>query len=209
LLILSHRGYWKRVEEKNQKSALDRAILRGYGIETDIRDYQGKLVIAHDIPNRKSLSFDVILRSYRKNNSSSLLALNIKADGLQDKLKQLLEHYDIQNYFVFDMSIPDTLVYLRKGLCVFTRQSEYEPQPSLYSEAAGVWMDMFFSEWVREKHILSHLNKGKQVALVSPELHGRPHLPFWNYLLESPVVSSPRLMLCTDYPDSAREFFDE
>ena len=62
--ILSHRGFWLNPEEKNKQISFKRAVDCGYGIETDIRDYNGKLVISHDIPNEDCLQLDDFLQKY-------------------------------------------------------------------------------------------------------------------------------------------------
>lgn len=54
------------------------------------------------------------------------------------KLKELLEEYNITNYFVFD-----GLGYLKQNMKAFTRESEYEKVPSFYDEACGIWLDEF------------------------------------------------------------------
>jgi len=47
--ILSHRGYWKTVSEKNTPAAaFERSFSPRFGTETDIRDYAGGLVFPHD-----------------------------------------------------------------------------------------------------------------------------------------------------------------
>ncbi len=67
MIILSHRGYWKSEEERNQEVAFHRSFDLGYGTETDIRDIQGKLVISHDMPQGYNLqpslplSFSVVV----------------------------------------------------------------------------------------------------------------------------------------------------
>ena len=53
--IIAHRGFWKIESEKNTMLALERAIENGFGFETDLRDYAGKLVISHNPPDRKSV----------------------------------------------------------------------------------------------------------------------------------------------------------
>jgi hypothetical protein len=68
-------------------------------------------------------------------------------------------------------------------------------------------MDMFHGEWISPARIREHLQAGKQVALVSPELHGRPHLAFWTRLRDARLHAERDLMLCTDLPLAAREFF--
>ena len=79
------------------------------------------------------------------------LALNIKADGLHIKLKELIEEYKIENYFVFDMSVPDGLGYLKQNMKAFTRESEYEKTPSFYDEFQG--------HWITKEVIENHINK--------------------------------------------------
>jgi len=209
LAILAHRGFWQKPEEKNSPAALRRALAEGFGIETDLRDHAGRLVISHDPAGPDSFSAPDFLALCREINPLAPLALNIKADGLRPLLKSLLQHHPAQNYFCFDMSVPETLLYHRDGLRFFTRESEHEPAPVLYAPAAGVWLDMFTGDWATPAHLSQHLQAGKQVALVSPELHGRPHLPFWTSLRASPAARDPSLMLCTDHPQAAREFFHD
>ena len=90
MIILSHRGYWKTAEEKNTLKAFERSFSMGFGTETDIRDYECELVISHDIADEKSIKLEDFFRIYDDFNKSLPLALNIKADGLQLKLKSLL-----------------------------------------------------------------------------------------------------------------------
>ncbi len=208
MLLLSHRGYWKSAEEKNRINAFERSFALGFGTETDLRDYRGALVISHDIADEHSLPLADFFDLYRQMGTNLPLALNIKADGLQAKLESALDRYAIRNYFVFDFSIPDGLLYLNAGQPIFTRQSEYEAQPAFYAQASGVWMDGFHGDWMQEQEIAQHLDAGKRVCLVSPELHQRPHLALWQRLAALPFVSVDALILCTDYPEEARRFFN-
>ena len=52
--IISHRGFWKSKNEQNTIISFQRSFENGFGIETDIRDLNGKLVISHDIPQNSS-----------------------------------------------------------------------------------------------------------------------------------------------------------
>ena len=52
--ILSHRGYWNDKIEKNSLLALKTALEKGYGFESDVRDYMGNLVISHNIADNTS-----------------------------------------------------------------------------------------------------------------------------------------------------------
>lgn len=187
--------------------ALERALRSGYGVETDVRDAAGVLVIAHDPPVGLVPRATELLSLARTHGTHLPLALNLKADGLRSRLLELLKDQPGQNYFCFDMSAPETLACHRDGLRFFTRESEIESAPVLYRQSAGVWMDMFESDWIQPSDLLRHLESGKEVALVSPELHNRPHLAFWQRLRDAGLASEQRLMLCTDFPAAADSFF--
>ncbi|EKK0831083.1 hypothetical protein PKB33_001504 [Campylobacter lari] len=210
MVIISHRGVWNRCSEKNTSRAFRRSFENNFGIETDLRDMLGQIVISHDMSNNSCLTLDNFFALYQSFSNNFPLALNIKADGLQNVLKEFLEKYDVNNYFVFDMSVPDALLYIKAGFNVFTRQSEYEKQPSFYNEACGVWMDEFYEHWINEKTIQEHLENNKKICIVSPELHKKDFKKEWQEYKEisKKLDSGDSLMLCTDYPFQAREFFN-
>ena len=210
-MILSHRGFWLLKEEQNTLAAFKRSLENGFGIETDIRDYSSKLVISHDFPNNESLLVESFFEFYKsQKNGEKLIALNIKSDGLQNELFALLESYEIRNYFVFDMSVPDALLYLKKGITSFTRESEYEAQPSFYEEAEGVWIDEFNGPWISLDDIQKHRKNGKVAAIVSPELHKRSHINEWKkYKSLTNLAKDENIHLCTDFPLEAKKFFND
>lgn len=207
--ILSHRGYWKTAPEKNTNVAFDRSFQAGFGTETDLRDFTGRVVISHDPPKDAGISFDSFLQKHRSIDSALPLALNIKSDGLSPLVREMLIQYEVKNYFVFDMSIPDSIGYLRANIRFFSRQSEYEPEPAFYDDCSGVWLDCFRSIWYGMDLIQRHLRNGKQVCLVSPELHGRDRSELWDRLKEIDHSDFEGLMLCTDVPEEAQKQFHE
>lgn len=201
--ILSHRGYWIDAHEKNADIAFHRSFDSGFGTETDVRDLGGKLVISHDMPVGYPLELSDFLEMLRGRNLP--LAINIKADGLAQSLKKTMENYNVSDWFVFDMSIPDMRNYLNAGVPVFARMSEVERTPAWLEQSAGIWLDAFNSTWYSTQFIESLLEKGKRVCVVSPELHGRKHETLWFELLK--LHSHESLMLCTDYPAEAKKYF--
>lgn len=209
MIILSHRGYWLDPVEKNTKEAFVRSFQSGFGTETDIRDLQGRLVISHDPPQDSPCSVEKFLEIYKQYGDGLPLALNIKSDGLQTMLQELLVKHNVVNYFVFDMSVPDMLQYFRQQLRVFGRQSEYEPTPSCYDQTAGIWMDCFQGDWFTEAAVAQHRRAGKKVCLVSPDLHKRDHQPLWNLIKDWSPEIRKELMLCTDHPEEALRHFEE
>ncbi len=208
--IISHRGYWKRDEEKNTLSAFRRSFCLEFGTELDVRDYCGRLVVSHDIPDSSSMDFKTFLEIYCEYDRKLFLAINIKADGLQELIFDLLSEYQIENYFVFDMSVPDALGYLNFGMKVFARESEFETTPSFYEQADGVWMDEFKTPWITPQRIKHHIDNGKKMCIVSPELHQMDHLARWkDYKVVSRSLDEYGLMLCTDFPEEARRYFND
>ena len=199
--LLAHRGLWSQADQGNTLAALTRALEKGYGVETDVRDYGGRLVISHDPADSAAVDFSEFCRCYVEAGACSTLALNIKSDGLADQLQQVLAEYGVTNYFVFDMSVPDAMRYAQRSLPLFSRHSEVEPHVSLYEQCAGVWLDAFWSDWFEESNVVTHLNSGKDVCVVSPELHGRPKAAVWQWLREVHRPPGRRLMLCTDHPE--------
>jgi hypothetical protein len=106
--------------------------------------------------------------------------------------------------------MPDALGYLKKGLTFFTRQSEYEPHPYLYEPAAGVWLDEFNGHWITEEVILGHYRQAKKICIVSPELHKRNYREEWKQYKDIiDKFGTDDLMLCTDFPMEAQNFFNE
>lgn len=203
--ILAHRGYWLQSEERNTSAAFERAFADRFGVETDIRDLGGELVVSHDPALEGCMKTEDFFRRYKTSGCRTTLALNIKSDGLQQLLSAQLAHFEIKNYFVFDMSVPDLLQSLRAGLNCFTRISDIERADALSAQVSGVWLDCFDSDWFGEREILELQQSYPKVAIVSPELHGRSHLPIWEELKQ--LQDRDKLMLCTDFPQDARAFF--
>lgn len=203
--ILAHRGCWQHPDDRNSRAALNAAFRRGLGIETDIRDLNGEIVISHDMPRTGALQLKVLLDDYLMAGQPGCLALNIKADGLAPVLKQMLSERNITRYFCFDMSVPDTLAYLQAGLQVAARLSEYETPGLLTDMAPVIWLDSFHPADLWADNLQHWLSSAKQVCLVSPELHGRAPESLWTVLAKMPdsLRNHPGLMLCTDFPGRA------
>jgi glycerophosphoryl diester phosphodiesterase len=202
--IISHRGYWHEPAEKNSRAAFARTIAAGFGTETDVRDLAGGLVVAHDPPQGGEMAWSELLAQFE--GSGLPLAVNIKADGLAPLLRRAFEG-STTPWFAFDMSGPETVRYAREGLPFYTRWSDIEPDPILYAEAAGIWLDSFTDDqWIRPDLIRRGLDAGKLVCIVSSELHGREPRPLWDRLAE--LRGEARVTLCTDWPETAKAALD-
>jgi glycerophosphoryl diester phosphodiesterase len=204
---LAHRGLWAEPDERNTLAAFSGAFANGWGVELDVRDLDGELVISHDPPAAGALPFAAVVDAYVGHGCPGRLAVNVKADGLEALIADALRPVDPARWFAFDMSVPDSLRYASAGLPYYSRHSEIEPEPSLYDGSAGVWLDDFYGGFVTEERISAHLAAGKQVAVVSPELHKRDHLAVWDRWRRWDVWASPQVHLCTDHPTQAQEVF--
>lgn len=205
---LCHRGYWNEAIPQNSLVSFVAAFERGLGVETDVRDLDGELVISHDPPRSGAIRFDELLETWSSIPGAGVMALNIKADGLAKMLREKLTNVDPARYFFFDMSLPDTLHYIREGLPIFARHSEYERDIAFLQNARGVWMDCFESnELISPVELRSVADMGKEVAIVSPELHKRSQEAYWSELNASELWKSDRVLLCTDFPDQATKVF--
>lgn len=208
--ILAHRGFWHDKNERNSLKSLFKGLDKGYGLETDIRDLNGQLVISHDMPTTDSaIPLEKLLRYYADGGFTSTLGLNIKSDGLQEQLCQKLKDYCIERYFVFDMSVPDTIGYLTIGMPTFVRRSDLEHYPEIKSRAQGVWLDELIEPWIDSDVILEQCSEADAVCIVSSELHGRNFTSQWSAIVGALNIggASSKLLVCTDFPDKAERFF--
>jgi glycerophosphoryl diester phosphodiesterase len=210
LQIIAHRGYWNKHIKPNSWESFEQAFKLGYGIETDFRDFNGQLVVSHDPPlATNDLIFATDFFNLASKYPNQMLAINIKADGLQTLITNLLLKYNLNNYFVFDASVPDLYRYQEMNCNFYTRISEIERSPNLFEKSSGIWLDAFNSEWYNEKTILDLLNHGKKVAIVSSELHKRPYEELWKFLKKLNSSSQyNNLFLCTDFTDEANNYFN-
>ncbi len=204
--IICHRGCWTNENDKNTWNSLIKSLDLGYGIETDIRDHNGRLVISHDpVGTELPLELESLLIYYSFNKCTTCLALNIKSDGLHKMVAVLMREYDINNFFVFDMSIPDSLNYHKFKIPSAFRLSEYEVSNSLISNSKWIWLDAFKGDWYTTEMVKYWISEDKNVCVVSPELHSRPYLDSWHKLAS--LKSEKKIYLCTDLFLEASDFF--
>ena len=205
--VLAHRGLWVTPGKRNTIVALERALAFGYGVELDLRDLAGELVGGARTSRARGPAVRGVRARVRRLRPGGAGGPQRELARLAPLLATALESCTLRNYFVFDWAVPDARSYVDRGLRLFTRLSEHEPAPAFYAAAAGVWLDTFSEDVTDERPIAEHLERGKQVALVSPELHGREHQPAWARYARMTVVRSHELLLCTDHPAAAADLF--
>lgn len=205
-MILCHRGLWKHQNEQNSALSFKLAAKSGFGIELDIRDYQGQLVVSHDVPNGQNQTVESVLEDLAKLNFQGCLALNVKSDGLVDLVKELEHLSDIQHFF-FDMSIPETRHYISAGLPSALRLSELESLEAvnmLQDKEATYWLDSFFEDWWLALDWDEAFSEGATVFVVSPELHRRNPKDVWMKVAKW-IDEGRDVGICTDFPEDFLE----
>lgn len=163
MIIVSHR---RNTVELLRHTAQD------LGVEVDIRSCGERLIIHHD-PFVDGEDFETWLAAYRHR----LLILNVKEEGLEDRLIALMRSHGIDDYFFLDQSFPFLVRTARRGesRCAI-RVSEFESIDTAMALAGSVqwiWVDCF-SRFPLDRADATRLrDAGFKLCLVSPELQGR------------------------------------
>jgi hypothetical protein len=172
-----------------------------YGIEVDIRSFCKKLIIHHD-PYASGEFFENWLAAYKH----QTLILNVKEEGLEEQLIELMKSYKIEDYFFLDQSFPFLVKYAKSGenRCA-VRVSEFESVETALTLAGKVdwiWVDCFTKFPLNSKNSTQLKNAGFKLCLVSPELHGRDAEIEINQLVQTLKEQniSPDA-ICTKFPE--------
>jgi hypothetical protein len=166
-----------------------------YGVEIDIRDYDGDLRLVHD-PFLSGESLGDYLKGYKH----AFCIFNVKCDGLEDRILDLAKQHGIQDYFFLDCADPTLVKLARRGeKNLAVRFSEFEPVESALAFAGlcdWVWVDCF-SKLPLTPANYAQLKKHFKICLVSPELqgHGREAIQAYRQQLKDMPIDA----VCTDF----------
>ena len=143
-----------------------------YGVEVDIRSDGGKLIIHHD-PFAVGDDFEEWIKYYQH----GTLILNVKEEGLEARLINLMKQYEIADYFFLDQSFPFLIKWSKLGErhCA-VRVSEFESIETALTLAGKidwVWVDCFTRFPLSGEDAKRLQDAGFKLCLVSPELQGR------------------------------------
>lgn len=141
------------------------------GVEIDIRSVGMDLIIQHD-PFKAGTKFHDWLKCYQH----QLIILNIKEEGLEERILSYLDEFNITNYFFLDQSFPFLVKLALQGKKQSAvRISEYESIETVKNLAgyvSWVWID-YFTKFPLDP---SEVNELKlldfKLCMVSPELQG-------------------------------------
>jgi hypothetical protein len=159
------------VQHRVNSSAALAATPKEFGVELDIRSDVSGLYLAHD-PFVSGERFEAFLDDY----THQLLVLNVKEEGLEDRVEELLGQRGISSYFFLDQSLPFLIKRGLKGhLRQAARMSEYESIDSVRRISKfcdWAWVDFFYEPSFDRDAIEQVQSLGLKICLVSPELHG-------------------------------------
>lgn len=192
MIIISHR--------RNTIDEL-KSTPRHLGVEVDIRSFGNKLVINHD-PYQDGLDFEMWLTFF----SHGTLILNVKEEGLESRLLDLMKSKGINDFFFLDQSFPFLVKWANLGESrSAVRVSEYESIDTalnLAGKVEWVWLDCFKKLSIDSKQIRTLKNAGFKICLVSPELHSRDYKSevssAINWINEMSIEIDA---VCTKYPE--------
>jgi hypothetical protein len=148
------------------------ATPKEYGVEVDIRSDNTQLIIHHD-PLTPGEKFEAWLKYYQH----GTLILNVKEEGLEPRLIELMRQYQISDYFFLDQSFPFLVKWANLGErhCA-VRVSEFESIETaltLANKINWVWVDCFTRFPLMGGEAKRLQDAGFKLCLVSPELQGR------------------------------------
>jgi len=167
-MLISHR-----INFLNSQIAADIFSIAD-GIEFDIRDSNGQLIVQHDAFQEGQL-FSEFLQFCPSN---KFYIVNIKAEGIEELAIKLLTERGIQDFFLLDCGMPSIIRLARKGehrLAV--RFSEYESFEMVIAVApfvSWIWVDVFTKLPITRTLVEQARTLGLRICLVSPELQGQP-----------------------------------
>lgn len=155
-----------------------------HGAEIDVRYHENHLILHHDPFAHHiqpyPLKLEDFLKQYQLNGP---LILNLKSEGIEEKIIDLMQKYNIKNWFFLDMSMPYFVKYAKiaanKELEGFhsanmaVRFSDKEPIEyalAFEGQAGWVWVDFFDVHPLNPSSYKYLKDANFKICLVSPEL---------------------------------------
>jgi hypothetical protein len=174
---------------------------KSFGVEIDIRSNNDNLILHHD-PFQEGELFDEWLTFF----NHQTLILNVKEEGLEERVLKKMDENNIDDFFFLDQSFP----FLKKtamageSRCA-VRVSEYESIETVLSlsrKVDWVWVDCFTMFPISKDEFSLLKKSGFKICIVSPELQGRTdrnHVIEFRHQLELQGIKGDAV--CTKYVD--------
>ena len=158
MIIIKHRVNTSKELKK---------INKNLGVEIDLRSHKNDIYLHHD-----PFKIGELFTKWIKNFNHRVIVLNVKEEGLENKILRILNNKKIKNFFFHDQTFSTMLKNMKKTK-VSIRYSEFEDlkkKNKLFRHIKWLWIDNF-SEVKIDKKFYSFLKaNGVKICLVSPEL---------------------------------------
>ena len=138
-----------------------------FGAEIDLRSNNKDVYLHHD-PFKKGELFSNWIKYFKH----KLLVLNVKEEGLEQKIISILKKNNIRNFFFHDQTFSSLLKNMHKTK-VSIRYSEFEDLKKidkLFDSIKWVWLDNFNEIKINRKFYSFIKKKKVKICIVSPEL---------------------------------------
>ena len=165
MLIIKHRQNFKIDCNNNLIS----------GAEIDVRIHKRELVLSHD-----PFCDGIKLIDWIKSFNYQLLIINVKEEGLEKSILEIINKSNVKNFFILDETIPFIIRFCNNGFSNFgLRISKWESFESaikiiknVIKKPEWIWLDTFDGEIPISINQMENLKEiGMKICLVSPELH--------------------------------------
>ena len=173
---------------------------RKFGVEIDVRTSGADLIIQHEpfMPGVK-------LSDWLRNFDHEFLIINVKEDGLENEIINLMKEFKINDFFFLDQSFPSfyKLSLLHPNFCS-VRVSDFESVETILNFNTGwVWFDSHSGNWNYLQNTFNKLTDAKvKKCLMSPELqrdNSESELIVLKQLIDQLSISFDAV--CTKYPE--------
>ena len=149
-------------------------IPKKFGVEADVRVFNNNLILNHE-PFHDGDMLEDYLAAY----NHELLVLEVKEEGIEERIIELCKKFSIKNYFLLSVSFPFIYLLSKKGFRkIAARFSEFEGIStclSLKNKIEWVWADTFNKLPIDKNKYEKLKNANFRVCMVSPERWGRPN----------------------------------
>tara|TARA_B110000037_G_scaffold220829_1_gene289876 strand:+ start:7742 stop:8329 length:588 start_codon:yes stop_codon:yes gene_type:complete len=195
LIIIKHRI--NRINQIKNTST-------NYGVEIDLRS-DLKTIYLHHEPYKKGVKFTQWIKEY----NHKILVLNVKEEGLENKIIKVLKKNKISNFFFHDQTF-STLLKNRNKTKVSIRYSEFEDLKNevyLFKKIKWIWIDHFSKFPMNKKSYNIFKKNNVKICVVSPELVNINLKKKIKYFKEYLKKNKFKIdAVCTKFPELWKDF---
>ena len=190
MIIIKHRV--NKINELKKTS-------QKYGVEIDLRSNNKNIILSHD-PYLNGEKFSEWIKTFKH----KLIVLNVKEEGLENKIISILKKNRISNFFFHDQTF-SSLLKNKNRTKVSLRYSEFESLKNftfLFKNIKWIWID-HFNKFPLKKDFYKVLKKNNvKICIVSPELVNlkfKKKISYLKKLLKKDKINIDAV--CTKFPE--------